>query len=161
MRLYLIRHAYAGEHGDPRYPDDSLRPVTSRGKKDFTRLVKWLVGRDACAPQVLGTSPYLRCVQTAELLADRLSDDTQVQPVPQFEPGATVADVLGWLATQPHEELAYVGHAPDIEHIAAGLLGTNTGSMRFPKGAIMALDLDRDSPTQATLRWLITPKLVG
>ena len=37
MLLYIVRHAYAGQHGDPHYPDDSLRPLTKRGRKQFAR----------------------------------------------------------------------------------------------------------------------------
>jgi len=40
MRLYIVRHAFAGQHGDPNYPDDSLRPLTSQGRKKFKRLVE-------------------------------------------------------------------------------------------------------------------------
>ncbi len=45
MLLYIVRHAYAGQHGDPRYPDDALRPVTKRGRKQFARVVKKLAKR--------------------------------------------------------------------------------------------------------------------
>ena len=27
MNLYIVRHAFAGQHGDPNYPDDALRPL--------------------------------------------------------------------------------------------------------------------------------------
>ena len=39
MVVYIVRHAAAGQHGDPRFPDDSLRP-TKEGRKCFRRLVK-------------------------------------------------------------------------------------------------------------------------
>ncbi len=40
--LYIVRHAFAGQHGDPRYPDDALRPLTKRGTKQFRKVVKKL-----------------------------------------------------------------------------------------------------------------------
>ena len=42
MLLYIVRHAFAGQHGDPSYPDDSLRPLTKKGRKQFRRVVKKL-----------------------------------------------------------------------------------------------------------------------
>ncbi len=42
MKLYIVRHGLAGEHGDPRYPDDRLRPLTDEGRKRFANTVKAL-----------------------------------------------------------------------------------------------------------------------
>ena len=45
MLLYIVRHAFAGQHGDPRYPDDSLRPLTNKGRKQARRMIKKLARR--------------------------------------------------------------------------------------------------------------------
>jgi phosphohistidine phosphatase SixA len=34
MFVYLVRHAWAGQSGDPRFANDSLRPLTDKGKSD-------------------------------------------------------------------------------------------------------------------------------
>ena len=70
--LYIVRHAYAGQHGDPRYADDSLRPLTAKGRKQFRRVVKKLVRR-GFAPKIVATSPLVRCRQTAEVICERIS----------------------------------------------------------------------------------------
>ena len=67
MLLYIVRHAPAGQHGDPRYPNDSLRPLTRKGERRFERLVKRLV-EHGLAPTLVVTSPLVRCRQTAEVL---------------------------------------------------------------------------------------------
>lgn len=160
MLLYIVRHAYAGEHGDPRYPDDSKRPVTRKGRKRFDRLAKRLAA-GSMAPQVIGTSPYLRCLQTAEVLAERLAEFIEPQVIAEFAPGADVTDLAAWCAKHSVRELAYVGHAPDVDLIASALLGSQHGALRFTKGAIAAIEFVAEvSPGQGSLRWMVAPKLL-
>ncbi len=45
MFLYIARHAWAAERGDPRWPDDSLRELTPDGIERYTRMVKALAAR--------------------------------------------------------------------------------------------------------------------
>lgn len=160
MLLYIVRHAFAGEHGDPRYPDDSLRPVTKKGRKQFRRLVKALV-RSGFAPQVIGSSPYLRCLETAEVIAEELEEPVKPQSVASFAPGCNVEDVLKWAKDSGGQKLAYVGHAPDVDKIGAALLGASEGSIHFAKGAVAAIEFANEPAAgKGTLQWLITPKLV-
>ena len=37
MELFIIRHAWAAERDDAAFPDDSLRPLTDKGRKRFAR----------------------------------------------------------------------------------------------------------------------------
>lgn len=159
MILYLVRHAYAGERGDPSYPDDSLRPVTKKGRKRFDRLVKAVV-KAGFAPTAVGTSPYLRCTQTADALADRLPHFLRADVVEAFAPGCRTADVIDWMNIRSIQEVAYVGHAPDIDIIAGELLGAQGEAIRFAKGAIAAVEFSHGLAAGAgVLRWLATPKL--
>lgn len=160
MRLYIVRHAFAGEHGDPKYPDDSLRPLTKKGRRQFDRLLKLLV-QNGFRPEIVGTSPYLRCRQTAEMIVERLRPGIALQPEDSFAPGCQPGDVINWLRKAMVEQAAYVGHAPDVDQVTAALLGSGEAAVRFSKGAVAALDLDLDLPTPSgTLRWLVNPKLL-
>jgi 8-oxo-dGTP diphosphatase len=64
-RLLLIRHARAGERKSWR-GDDRLRPLDARGRRQADRLVEVLAGYRVA--RIL-SSPFVRCVQTAEPLA--------------------------------------------------------------------------------------------
>ena len=68
MFLFIARHAWAGEHGDPRWPDDSLRELTPDGIQRYTKVVKALADR-GFNPERIATSPYTRCRQTADIIA--------------------------------------------------------------------------------------------
>jgi len=66
--LYLVRHAKAGSRHDW-FGDDSARPLTAAGERQAQALAErlgWL------ATGSLVSSPYLRCRQTLQPLADRL-----------------------------------------------------------------------------------------
>ena len=160
MILYVVRHAVAGEHGDPRYPDDSLRPVTRKGNKQFGRLAKRLV-RAGMAPRVIGASPYVRCVQTALALARRLEPPIAPQLVETFSPGCRWDDVLAWLLAAKVQDAAYVGHAPDVDRVAAAAVGAHGSAIRFAKGAIAAIEFaGQPAAGQGALKWLATPRLL-
>ena len=70
VTLYLIRHAQADERG-PRYPDDSLRPLVSKGHKQARALAKALEILNIRFDRVF-SSPYTRALETAKPLAGRL-----------------------------------------------------------------------------------------
>jgi phosphohistidine phosphatase len=161
MLLYIVRHAFAGQHGDPRYPDDSLRPLTDKGRKRFSRLVKKLAKRDL-APTVIATSPFLRCRQTAQVMLDRLHGDAKLMELSELAPGSELAALVAWTNDQQAARIAWVGHAPDVDRLTAGLIGSAAVNLSLPKGAIAAIEFPvKMTAGEGELRWLVTPKVLG
>ena len=108
-------------------------------------------------PTRILTSPYVRAVQTAEILAETLRYDGEVVVDPRLSPGFDVAGLNAVLDDCPCErEVAFVGHEPDLGGILTRLLSLSEGyAMR--KGAIAALDLPiAGDPFRARLAWLLT-----
>jgi 8-oxo-dGTP diphosphatase len=68
MAIHLVRHAKAGSRSDWAQPDE-LRPLTPAGMVQAAAICALL--RDRPVKRVL-SSPYVRCVQTVEPLADAL-----------------------------------------------------------------------------------------
>jgi phosphohistidine phosphatase len=162
MKLYIVRHALAGERGDPQYPDDRLRPLTDEGRKRFTNAVKHLsdVG---VAPQAVATSPLVRCRQTAEILVERVSSRPKLIELPALEPGSDLDALIEWTKDQQLNEVAWVGHAPDVNDLAAALVGARgDAAIRFAKGAIACIAFDAEAARGAgELQWLVTAKILG
>ncbi len=84
--IYVVRHAKAGSR-DGWDGDDELRPLSSNGRRQADALVEPLASGGAT---VLLSSPYVRCMQTLEPLAERLgtkvlADDRLAEGV-AFEP---------------------------------------------------------------------------
>jgi phosphohistidine phosphatase len=161
MRLYIVRHAFAGQHGDPQYPDDALRPLTKKGSKRFRRVVKRLAKR-GFAPTLVATSPLVRCRQTANVIVESISPPSELVEQNDLQPGSRLEELVAWSNEQGGEEIAWVGHAPDVDRLLAALIGGREGSLVFAKGAVAAIDFDDELVIgQGEMRWFVTPKLFG
>ena len=163
MDLYIIRHAWAGHFGDPAWPDDSQRPLSEEGRRRFARLVDELADR-SLKPDLIATSPMTRCVETAEVLAERVSGHAELVVRDELLPGGNVAELVAWTARQVerYQRIAWVGHAPDVSQYAAALIGQGQANIRFGKGAICAIRFRGSAATRRRrVRWLATAKLLG
>jgi len=163
MDLFIIRHAWAADRDDSAYPDDSLRPLTDEGRNRFARMTEALVHRGLTPPLII-TSPMLRCVQTAEILAAAIGKKAKVVEEKELLPGGDPKHLLA--ATEQHvcglEQVAWVGHAPNLGYLVAGLIGLDDGYLDLKKGAVAALGFP-ESPElgRGELRWLVTAKVLG
>lgn len=161
MFLYIARHAWAGHFGDPQWPDDSLRELTPEGIERYTRVVQALAERDF-APQRLATSPYIRCLQTARIIAEHTDLAPTLDEVDDLAPGASLEAMIEWSSQYAGEDIAWVGHNPDVEWMTAALVGEGPASIRFAKGAIAAIKFHGDiQPGAGELYWHVTAKSLG
>lgn len=163
MDLFIIRHAWAADRNDAQWPDDARRPLTEEGRERFARMVEQLVAR-GLAPEIIATSPMVRCVQTAQILAKELGKHREVVEREELLPGGDPKHLLAWTEKQSPKsgKIAWVGHAPDVGYLAAALIGQHDGEIRFSKGAIAAIRFN-DAPElgRGELRWLVTAKVLG
>ena len=154
MRIYLVRHSESVDRV-PSMPD-AARYLTARGRMSFREMA--LRFRDAGGlPARILTSPFVRAVQTAEILSETLRYEGEVVLDPRLSPGFDVAKMNDVLDGYPSDrEIAFVGHEPDLGVILSRLLSLPQGyAMR--KGAIAALDLPiPGGPPRARLAWLLT-----
>jgi phosphohistidine phosphatase len=163
MMLYVIRHAWAGQFGDPRWPDDWHRPLTDEGRKRFRRMVVELAAR-GLAPRQIATSPLVRCRQTAEIVAEQLGGDPSVVERRELVPGSDLTGLLDWTRRKAdhRDEMAWVGHAPDVGRMTAALIGDGSAWIHFAKGTVAAIRFPgHPAPGQGELRWLATAKVLG
>jgi 8-oxo-dGTP diphosphatase len=87
--VFLVRHARAGDR-DRWEGDDRLRPVDGRGRRQADAVVAPLAGYPL---KRLVSSPYVRCVQTLEPLATRLS--LPIERAPALGEGESAEAALG------------------------------------------------------------------
>jgi phosphohistidine phosphatase len=161
MLLYIARHAWAGEFGDPRWPDDSLRTLTPEGIERYTAMTRLLAER-GFAPARIATSPYARCRQTADVIAECVSPSPAVDELAALEPGSDHVALAEWTNAQNGADVCWVGHSPDVEGIAAALIGDGGSNIRFAKGAVAAIEFHGPIGEEAgELRWLVTAKILG
>jgi phosphohistidine phosphatase len=138
MRLYLIRHAEAVDSPPGARFLDDLRALTPRGGKRFRRTARTFA--DLGEPvQSLRSSPTLRAVQTAELLAAQLKR-APVAVLDELRPGVAAVVLRDWLLTQDLDSIALVGHGRQLRELTRLLLGPQP-PFAIKKGSIVRIDL--------------------
>ena len=161
MKLFIVRHAWAGEAGDPQYPDDRLRPLTPEGRARFREVVRALAKR-GLAPQVVASSPLVRCRQTAQILVDNLPTKASLTEFAALAPDSDLNALVAWTQQQPVDQVAWVGHAPDVGLLTGAMIGDGSADIRFAKGTIACIDLPGGCARGAgELVWLATAKSLG
>ncbi len=162
MLLYIARHAWAHEHGDPRWPDDSKRPLEAGGAKRYRRVVELLAER-GFEPAVIATSPYVRCRQTADIVAEHTKGSPEIVELAALEPGSDFEALVEWTRKNADAGcVCWVGHSPDVNKLAGALLGDNGADLRFAKGSVAAFRVDGEVGYGCgELHWLVTAKILG
>jgi 8-oxo-dGTP diphosphatase len=148
MPVFLVRHAHAGEREDWD-GDDRKRPLSKKGWKQARGLVEQL---EPLGVRRLISSPYVRCVQTLEPLAERLG--LKVEEDDRLAEGAGLAALD--LVREAGEGAALSTHG-DICADVLGYLarqGIVKGALQAEKGSTWVLDLRGEQITGASY---ITP----
>lgn len=154
QRIYLVRHGIAGDPDEWKGPDDS-RPLNAKGRRMFRKTARALA-KLGDRIDLLCTSPLVRAVQTAEILADALELD-EVAVLEELRPEVPVQRLLERVAALPEKRIALVGHDPQISGTAAALANVEPARIEFPKGAIVRLDVEDPVGRKAEPRWWLEP----
>lgn len=159
MFLYIARHAWAGHFGDVPISRDSQRALTVEGVERYRRMIQALSDR-GMTPSQVATSPYVRCRQTADILAE--PSGGRVVDCSALEPGSDFEAMIEWSRQFEGQDIAWVGHNPDVQHFVAQLVGHGAARIRFAKGSIAAVRFeDRVEPGAGQLYWHATAKMLG
>ena len=156
MKLYLVRHAEAIERSGTM--PDANRYLTAKGRSAFRKIAR-RVRKLGSVPFLIFSSPLVRAVQTAEILAERLKHDNPVVVAKELSPGFDLRALRSLLAKAKNPtEAAFVGHEPDLGALAATLLAL-PGGFPLRKGAVVALEVDGGAPKgAATFLWRMDGK---
>lgn len=162
MRLLIIRHAPAGDRDawEAEGQDDRKRPITPDGKKQMRRAV---AGLSTLVPEidVLATSPLIRAMQSADLLASQYR--CKAVTVDALEPERDPEELVQWLKEQrANSTIAVVGHEPHLSTLIGFLMaGKRASFVTLKKAGTALLELaDPPRPGSAALDWLLTPRVL-
>ena len=160
MRLYLMRHGLAIDRDDPDCPPEEERYLTPKGI-ERTREVAEGLAELGILPSVLLTSPYVRAVQTGEIVCEALDiDPKSLHASDALKPDAKPAKIAEELAELTAEEVICFGHAPHLDDFIAYAVRTSAPFTMLKKAGVACLDMQILSPPAGQLRWLLTPKLL-
>jgi len=153
LLLYVVRHAAAAEREGFPLADD-LRPITAKGRRRFQKVAERFAEEGERADALL-TSPLVRAVQTAEILAGASGYRGEVEIAPALAPPSAAATVLDLVRARDERAVAVVGHEPQLGELAAMVLGRF--DLPFKKGMMLALSLPRRGGA-GELRFAIVPR---
>jgi phosphohistidine phosphatase len=161
MNLYLVRHGDALARGGA-VATDADRPLSSRGEGEARRAGRLLSLMDPAVTLVL-TSPALRALETARLIAEALPGRPEVRTSERLRAGTRIDALLNEVVAAGQASIVAVGHQPDLGTVLAWLVAdAGPASLVIPPGTVACVDLQPDLQLpRASLRWLAPPDLIG
>lgn len=125
MNLYLVRHGIAIDREDPACPPEAERFLTTQGVVRTEKAAKG-IRRIGVTMQAAWSSPYVRAIETAEIVARALKfPSDEVHQTPSLLPGAPPAEFFEELQRTATgvEHLFCFGHAPNIDLLVMAATG--------------------------------------
>jgi phosphohistidine phosphatase len=153
MKLYIVRHDRAIESrgGVP----DGLRHLSAKGRAGV-RATALAAREEGMSVDAIVSSPLVRAVQTADLLAEGLGYEGAVVADPELAGEISAPGLPSFLS--PYADcrgVAIVGHNPDLTILVRDLLGLS-GKFCMKKGAIVAVELAPGRrPKGAKCLWML------
>jgi phosphohistidine phosphatase len=152
MKLIFVRHAEAVER-TPDIPEEG-RYLTPEGRTFFRKTARTMLDK-GIKPDLILTSPLLRAVQTADILAETISYAGPLVATDELAPGFDMQALQKILETYPEtRELVIVGHEPDLGDVIVSLLGL-PGGFGFKKGTAVKMKINpADLSEPSAFKWM-------
>ena len=184
MKLYVMRHGPAEERS--RTGRDGDRALTTEGR-DRTRAVARLLVSEGEAPLTIVSSPLVRALQTAEIVAAVSDLEKRVREAKdgggapgaveirrEMAPGGDALGMVFELARSGRKRAMVVGHEPDLSMLVARLVGRYL-EQGMLKSMVVGIKVDpppRDASSDANgdgsghdmkteLRFILDPKTLA
>ena len=141
--LYFMRHGIAQPYSVA--SRDAERTLTEQGRVQVEQQASQLK-TDIHQPSIVLSSPYLRAVETGDIVARVLGIARETEPL--IAPGAQIDDIQECLHRfDADETVMFVHHQPDLSYIHFGLTGR---SLSFGESMITRIELDTMNPLSGT-----------
>jgi phosphohistidine phosphatase len=162
MDLYICRHGIAAELGEDGITRDADRPLTAEGKRKLNQIGKALNLLEIEVELVV-SSPYVRAIETAEILYDSLHVQRAMEVTEELIPNGNVRQFLALMRKLNPKSVLVVGHEPYLSSLIALLVSGNPdAAILMKKASICKLVVNRlEFGRCACLEWLLTPKQMG
>ncbi|MGD0845533.1 MAG: histidine phosphatase family protein, partial [Geobacteraceae bacterium] len=152
MKLIVVRHAAAVERSSD--ISEEIRYLTPEGRVFFRKTARTML-KNGVEPGLILTSPLLRAVQTADILAEALSYSGPFMVRDELRPGFDRQGLNKLLDDyRSVDEMVLVGHEPDLSNMVSFLI-SRPGGFNFRKGAAIKLKIDPSNlPVSTAFKWL-------
>lgn len=141
MNLFLIRHSIAENISIDKKDFD--RELTSEGKQVIIKTSQAWKNYIEQLDIVL-TSPLTRAVQTAEIISTNLKVNQNLIKDNNLGTGSRTSDLIELLNSLEYENVAVIGHQPDLSIHINNLCGTGSFNLVFPPAALAKIEFDNN-----------------
>ena len=139
MKLYLIIHSKAENISIEKKDFD--RELTLEGKEVIIKTSKAWKNYIEQFDIVL-SSPLTRAVQTAEIISSQLQPDQNIIKDNNLGTGSRTPDLIELLNSFDYENVAIVGHQPDLSIHINNFCGTGNFNLVFPPAALAKIEFE-------------------
>jgi broad specificity phosphatase PhoE len=139
MKLYLVRHAKAGNRSDWDGADER-RPLSKAGRRQAKGLVKLL--RDEDVGRVV-SSPYVRCIETVAPLAENRG--LPVEEADALAEGSSLTEALRLIEKVADRPTVLCAHRDVVTVLLSHLEDRHVpleGGLRLAKGSTWVFDIE-------------------
>lgn len=152
MKLYLMRHGPAEDHAAS--GRDADRVLTPSGRERVRDVARALSQADE-APLAIISSPLVRALQTAEIVAATTKLATAVETRREIAPGGDAMTLIRELLAEKRKRAMLVGHEPDLSDLVTRLVGISL-QLGMLKGMVVGVTVSDDC--EAKPRFVLDPK---
>jgi len=153
MKIYVMRHGSAEDFAASGH--DADRALTAVGRERVRHVAKLLGAHDE-APKLIVSSPLVRALQTAEIVAAELGLE-YVDTSRALAPGGQAPALVAALLREAKKRVMLVGHEPDLSALVSELTGqTFTGMQKA-----MVVGLMLRAGEAARQRFILDPKAMS
>jgi phosphohistidine phosphatase len=149
--IILLRHGIAEPSGDKA---DEVRRLTPDGRRRMKEIARTLA-RILPEPDLLYSSPLLRCTQTAESIA-RAYGKLATITTQALRPEAGPSEFVKLLHTTDEQRVIGVGHEPGLSALMRELTEIE-GEFELKKGGCYGI---RILESGARLEWMLPPRVL-
>jgi phosphohistidine phosphatase len=160
MNLFFLRHGKA-EARSLKWRPDAKRPLTREGEQKVSDVARGAEALGLSFDLIL-TSPYVRALRTAEILAEVFGPKKLFETgnlIPDAEPTKIIDEINENFASVGN--IALVGHEPFMSHLVSTLISGEAGvtAIELKKGGLCKLSVDKLVLGKcARLNWLMVPR---
>lgn len=155
MKIFILRHAIAE---DTAKGGDSQRALSEEGRKKMRDAAAGFA-RLAIKIDTIYSSPLVRAVQTAEILAKSIGYAGKIETMTELSPANSPESVCTRLRSLKKQgNIVLSGHEPNCSELAAFLLGG--AQIEFKKGAICLIETESAAAGSGILIWHLSPQVL-
>jgi phosphohistidine phosphatase len=160
MQICFFRHGIAVDKTDPAVTADRDRPLTAEGVTKTHAAAEGLARMEISFDKIL-TSPWLRALQTARIVAEVHEMGDRVELMEELAGDRSPEDVIRGLGRYASlDRIMLVGHQPLLGACISVLISGGIGiDIDLKKAGACTVEADRVHPNaNGTLLWLLTAK---